>query len=317
MRSRTCTSSQNDPQKLLDAIAHAKKFPNEKVAVVARRFGVVRSTLDRRLKGITQPRKSAHEGDQTFTSGEEKAILEWCLEMDEAGFPVNRQMLREMAQEILRKHGSEHVVGQHWPDRFIERHSTLQLNFVKYQEKSRRKAEANIDIQRSFYRILAITIRKYKITPNNLWNCDKKGITIGRITGKEKVITRAGNRQTQRTITSDASREFVTTLECCNALGEIIPPFVCWQGKTHRAHMYGWEGPHEEDATFVATDSGYMDNQAELELMESHFIPHTSWDSQQTASEMMDPQGPRFNISPEIYAPHRLLIVDGHSSHIH
>lgn len=174
-----------------------------------------------------------------------------------------------------------------------------------------------MDTQRSFYRILAITIHKLKITPNNLWNCDEKGITMGRVTGKEKVITRAGTRTSQKTINSDASRDFVTTLECCNAEGEILPPFVCWSGKTHRFHMYGWEGPHEEDGTFVATGSGYMDNKAGLEFMEHHFIPDTSWENQKIAAENMNPHGPRFNISADSYDPHRRLIIDGHSSHIH
>lgn len=309
--------SQNDQEKLKLAIEHAKKFPNEKIAVVARRFGVIRSTLDQRMKGITQDRNKAHQIDQLFTPGEEKAMQTWCEEMNEVGFPVNKLMLREMAQFILDNRDCQHIVGVHWPDRFLKRHPTIELNFVKYQEKTRRKAEAEVDIQRSFYRILSITIRKYKVTPNNIWNCDEKGITMGRMTGREKVITRAGSRNSQRTITSDSSREFVTTLECCNALGEILPPFICWPGKTHRAHMYGWGGPHEDDATFTATGSGYMDNQAGLEFMEHHFIPHTSWDSQTVAAETMDPKGPRFNISPDSYEPHRILIVDGHSSHIH
>ena len=48
--------------------------------------------------------------------------------------------------------------------------------------------------------------------------------------------------------------------------------------------MYGWDGPHNDDGTFTATEDGYMDDEA-----------HTQCDNNE----------------------HRLLIVDVHSSHTH
>lgn len=59
--------------------------------------------------------------------------------------------------------------------------------------------------------------------------------------------------------------------------------------------MYGWGGPHEEDATFTATEREYMDDIAGLEYMEHYFISHTK---------------------PIKDGAHRILMVDGHSSHI-
>ena len=74
MRSKTRQKCQSTTKNLQNAINHAKKLPYENVAVIARRFGVVQLTLDRRLKGITQARSSTHEVDQLFTTVEEKAI---------------------------------------------------------------------------------------------------------------------------------------------------------------------------------------------------------------------------------------------------
>ena len=43
-----------------------------------------------------------------------------------------------------------------------------------------------------FYSKLKSMIRQYNIQPENLWNCDERGITIGAVRGKHKAIVRAG-----------------------------------------------------------------------------------------------------------------------------
>lgn len=61
--------------------------------------------------------------------------------------------------------------------------------------------------------------------------------------------------------------------------------------------MYGWGGVHDQDATFTATESGYMDDEAGFEYISEHFDHHINGN----------------NKNPK---PH-LLIVDGHSSHVY
>ena len=92
----------------------------------------------------------------------------------------------------------------------------------------------------------------------------------------------------------EGSREFCSVLESVSAAGVVIPPFIVWQGKTHRESYYK-KGGLINDATFAVSESGYMDDELGLEFMKEHFEPYTR------------PQNP---------SDPRCLIVDGHSSHL-
>lgn len=284
------------PETLTKAIKYAKDHPELSILKIAEKYGVNVTTLGRRVKGVQKSRKEAHKHEQLFSKGEEESIGEWCKQMDDMNFPITYSLLRQMAQSILKKRKSDHEVGQKWSERFLARNPTLNTRYGYYQEKSRQKAGADEATQRAFYRLLSNTVRKYNILPQNIWNCDEKGIIMGRMSGKKKVIVRAGNKHP--TLASNESREFVTVLETINAVGEVLPPFIVWQGKTHREGYYGVGGCHDDDATFACSPSGYMDEDLGFSYMSEHFYTHT--------------KPKRTKKSPPI---HRLLIVDGHCSH--
>jgi hypothetical protein len=216
---KDCPRDRFTPVNLRKAIDYARKHPNEAIAEIARTYKVNRRTLGRRVTGETKPRNEAHQDEQLFSVGEEKEIEQWCKDMDEVGFPINHDYLREMAQAILKRRNSMHQVGVTWPRNFLKRHPDLQVKITHYQEQSRQYSAANEAIQRLFYRLLGNCIRKWNITPDRLWNCDEKGITMGRATGKEKCIVRANNKRP--TIATNASREFTSVLETINAVKRV------------------------------------------------------------------------------------------------
>ena len=115
---------------------------------------------------------------------------------------------------------------------------------------------------------------------------------MGQNSIRTMAIVRAGGRSTAMT---EGSREFCSVLETNSASGVVIPPFIVWQGKTHR-ESYSREGgiDHAYEATFTVSPSGYMDDELGLEYLKAYFEPYTH---------------------PNIDSP-RCLIVDGHSSHI-
>ena len=108
---------------------------------------------------------------------------------------------------------------------------------------------------------------------DNLWNCDEKGITMGRNSIRTIAIVRAGTRSTPMT---EGSHEFCSVLETISAAGVVIPPFIVWQGKTHRQSYYTEGGvDHGHEATFAVSPSGYMDDKLGLEYLKEHFEPYT------------------------------------------
>ena len=71
-----------------------------------------------------------------------------------------------------------HVVGIHWVDRFLKRNAGFKKVYIRYQERARAAASNDIELQQDFLRKFANLIRRKKITPSNIWNCDEKGITM-------------------------------------------------------------------------------------------------------------------------------------------
>ena len=188
--------------------------------------------------------------------------------------------------------GPLHIVGIHWVDRFLKRNTGFKKTYVRFQERARAAASNDIELQDDFLRKLGNLLRRKDISPNNIWNCDEKGIIMGRNGSRTMAIVRAGGRSTAR-IMMEGSREFCSVLESVSAAGVVIPPFIVWQGKSHRESYYT-EGGLVSEATFAISDSGYIDDELGFEFMKEHFEPHTR--------------------NPD-NAP-RCLIVDGHSSHL-
>ena len=79
-------------------------------------------------------------------------------------------------------------------------------------------------------------------------------------------------------------------LDTINAAGSVISPFIVWGGKTHRESYYNPEAQRE--ATFAVSESGYMDDELGMLYISQHFEPHTR------------------------SGKPRILIVDGHTSHV-
>ena len=99
-KKRTKSGPINDytPPALRNAIDYARKHAEEPIAAVARKWEVSRITLTRRLVGTQRARNLVHQTEQLVENEEEIAIKEWYDEMDDAGIPVNHDMLRQLAQ---------------------------------------------------------------------------------------------------------------------------------------------------------------------------------------------------------------------------
>ena len=278
------------------AIHYIRKNKHQSIAAVARQFSVDRMTLTRRLNGVTRSRAQARRGQQLLTVAEEDSIADWCIRMADLGFPCSLIMVKTMAVHILYDRGVVPAKpGVHWPQRFLERHPEVELRYIEYLERVRAKAATTPELQR-WYHHLRSTVRRLKIRPENIWNCDEKGIIMGLAVGRQKAIVRAGAHSKNKIAITDGKREFTTTLETVSATGQVIPPFIIWANKRHVAGFYGSEGAHTEEATFAISDSGYMDSALGIQYLTNHFDKYTT------------PIG-----GPEVW---RLLIIDGHSSHV-
>jgi len=97
------------------------------VGEAAEEYEVNKRTLYRRIAGTHESRVISHQEQQRLTPAEESAIVKWCQEQDDRGFPPRLDMVRSMAIHLEEKRTGTiaATLGQQWISRFLNRHPTL------------------------------------------------------------------------------------------------------------------------------------------------------------------------------------------------
>ena len=93
---------------------------------------------------------------------------------------------------------------------------------------------------------------------------------------------------------TDGSREFISLLACISATGTALPPALIYQGKSNDLQSSWLDEIGNDSVYFAASENGWSCNSLGLNWLEKVFNPATK-----------KPGRSR-----------RLLIVDGHSSHV-
>jgi hypothetical protein len=132
------------------------------------------------------------------------------------------------------------------------------------------------------------TRQAYRILDQDVYNFDETGFMMG-VASTSKVVT-SSDTIGRAVDVQPGNRDWVTTIECINALGWSIPPFVILSGKLHQA---SWYRNLPADWVIALSDNGWTNDGLGLEWIK-HFNRYTK--------------------SCTVGA-YRLLILDGHSSH--
>lgn len=111
----TTIASINKALKYLKSLSPREDFEYTKVAA---KFGVDRSTLSRRHRGLTQPRATSYNDRRNLTTTEEAELVRYMEGLSERHMPPTRDMIQNFASSIAKKQ-----VSKSWVTRFINRNS--------------------------------------------------------------------------------------------------------------------------------------------------------------------------------------------------
>jgi len=236
---------------------------------LALKYGVTSSTLsDRVWSGLTRQEGHAHR--QRLTPAMEKALTDWCQELDDCGFPPRLDLLRAMAGALAQLRAEEEndpelaYLGKHWLSSFLDRHPALASKYGT-QLDPQRAYTSNLPSLRDYFKRLMKLMRKHHLKPEDIFNMDEKGFVIG-MSAKAKVICRAGRRPPR--VTQDGTREMLTIIECVCAALYMLPSFTIFKGK---AHYMGWHTEtNDPDAVFAYSPNGWTDDELGLKWLH-HF----------------------------------------------
>lgn len=117
----------------------------------AEKYGVAYTTLRDRLAGA-KSRQEAHREQQYLTDEEEKAIVRFCLKVDDWGHPLRISYLKALVTSIVPP-SKRRRLGKHWVTRFLNRHPELASKFVTRLERQRQYSNNPKLIQDFFWKV--------------------------------------------------------------------------------------------------------------------------------------------------------------------
>jgi 4-hydroxybenzoate polyprenyltransferase len=221
---------------------------------------------------------------------QEKELVGWILIQDSLGNPQTHRQVAAIAVSLLDPTGPPQILGKHWLRSFITRHPEVRSLRGKRIDLLRVNG-ATTDRVKAFFELMTIPTIK-DIPPSRPYNMDETGIMEG-LGFNGWVLGSSRNRYTLQK--QSGSRELITAVEAINALGTALPPLIIFKGKWVQQQWFPPDLEPYKQWFVTASDNGYTDNEISLLWLQSIFIPLTK-----LASTAM----------------RRLLIVDGHGSHL-
>ncbi|KAJ8113221.1 hypothetical protein OPT61_g4601 [Boeremia exigua] len=238
------------------------------VRAAAQAYNAPRTTLRDRRAG-RPARRDCQPNSKKLSQLEEGVIVSHILDLDLRGFAPTYAAVRDMADKLLAARGAGQV-GQKWPANFVKRTDSLRTRFNRTYDRQRALCEDPVLIQ-GWFRLVEQTKAKYGICNNDVYNFDKAGFMIGKIT-TQLVITGSERRGQLKTV-QPGNREWVTLIAAINAAGWSVPPFLIFAGKYHLSAWYE-EAEIPRDWAIAVSDNGWTNNELGVEWLK-HFNAHT------------------------------------------
>ena len=173
----------------LEALRNDK---NSKLEAVARLYNVPASTLRRRRAG-RPARRDTIPNSRRLTDSEEKALVQYIIELSERAFPPRLRGVEDMANQLLRVRNAP-PVGKLWAHNFVKRQPELQTRYTHRYDYQRAKCE-DPKVIGEWFALVRNVKAKYGIVDDDIYNFDETGFMMGIIFAGMVVTTSDGRNK--------------------------------------------------------------------------------------------------------------------------
>jgi hypothetical protein len=257
------------------------------IRATAKAYNLPYATLYGRLKGASNAITS-HASQQRLTPDQEDFLASWILEEDARGYPPSHARARDMAIRVLRMNGDHAPLGRKWITTFLRRNQRVASVVGKKIEASRVRNASVTEIS-AFFDLFQRTCERLNISLNNVWNMDETGIALG-VCSNSQVLASARKKKAYKA--TPENREWVSIIEAISSDGRRLNPVIIFKGKSLQTSWF--PSTTIPDWFYTTSENGWTSNHLGLKWLTSVFLPFTT-------------------TSPP---SNRLLILDGHGSHI-
>ena len=260
---------------------------------VAKKYNVCRTTLSRHQR-VVASRANADQQLLKLHPTQEQELCEFIVELTKRGLPPTRQIVQNMASELAADR-----VSDSWVTRFLDRHrDQLLYKWANAIDAQRLHADSSENYIQ-YFKLVHSKMTGYSIEPQHTYNMDEKGFAIGVLNRRTKrVFSRASvESKTRRQPLQDGNRQWVSILASVCADGSALPPGIIYPGAPNEIQSTWVEDiePVKHSVFVTATPSGWKNDEVGLAWLEQVFDRYTREKARRSW---------------------RLLIVDGHGSHI-
>jgi hypothetical protein len=269
--------------------------PGEKIsyAQIAKKYSVERTTLARRYKGVSTSRSLNAQNRQALHPQQEQGLPQYIERLNRQGLPPTRAMIRSFGSQIANRE-----LGDNWVDRFVQRYpDKLISKWTTGIDNSRHKADSGVKYS-LYFSLLEAKLRQYSVEPRQIYNMDEKGFMLGVVSRSKRIFSRASYETgRRRSLIQDGNREWITLLACICADGSYLEPALIYQstsGSIQDSWLQAFNTENHQ-ARFASSASGWMNNEIGLAWLKQVFDRDTK---------------------AKARSSYRLLILDGHGSHV-
>jgi hypothetical protein len=208
----------------LESQESGPQYPYQKYAT---KWGVDRSTLSRRHRGVSRSMTAGHDTLKNLNTIQQQELVQHIRRLTEQGLPPTREMIRNFGSAIAIK-----PVSKSWVTRFInENHVHLISRWSTDMDHTRHRADSGLKYKQ-YFDALFDRINYYKILPSNTYNMDEKGFMIGVINKGKRVFEKSVfERGGMKQFTQDGNREWTTILATICADGTWVAPSAIFAAK--------------------------------------------------------------------------------------
>jgi hypothetical protein len=217
------------------ALAGLANGQYDSVNHAARECSVPPSTLHHRLNG-RQSRVESHQDQQLLSPNEEAELVRWITHSTATGYSPRHSTLQSMAAELQRRRVRElndetiervsyPKIGAEWVKRFLARHPELKSTTGRSIDAIRVK-DVSPELLLKWLEAYDRVVQEYDIEPENTYNMDETGFSIGKIEATHIII----NSKIRSAYQAQPGRqEWVSIIECICGDGTAISPLVIFK----------------------------------------------------------------------------------------
>lgn len=282
-------NASNRELRIQQAITDYQRRTHPSIRAAAAANDIHHSTLVRRLQGHQSPSLS-HESQQLLSNQQEALLKSWIIDLEAQGHAPSYRAVRDLAGIISESNGGPRRVGLNWLPRFLERHPDVKSKVG--QKICAKRVNCTLpELLEPWFNDLKVVKVRYSIRPENSYNMDEAGTALGVCSNQLVIGTSATTRALRKT---PETREWTTIVETVSAIGQRLQPLVIFKGQALRTTWFDQDSPAYR---YTISNNGWTSNEIGLAWLDLIFIPQTA--TEDTAR-----------------GAYRLLLMDGHKSHV-